>query len=311
MNQSDAQARAVVPTDRTRPALTGLPAEPADGTHAETQALRERVASLNKQLRARPAVSYAQGLLVGRYGVPGPQEAFALLREVSQRHNIKLHQVAAALITSTAPAPGAPQWFPGRVRTPVPPLRVLAPHTLDARNQAAVLKAALHRVLEVAQAQAGNVQLVEAGLLRLARHHGHSALFTDYFAFVEDGTLCAQAAADGQQRTVGDIAAAHDVFPDETRQFLWDTGSRAVHSVPLIGTDNIARGVISAHYHHRLKDGLDRTRLDTLRQLQQQMGAYLQWHHHNVVLDALEDLHHGAGGRLPERDRGREPWRGD
>ncbi|MFJ9038478.1 ANTAR domain-containing protein [Streptomyces sp. NPDC102406] len=295
MNHPDPQARALVPAARTGLTETGLPAAPADSAQAEIRALRDRVASLNKQLRARPAVSYAQGLLVGRYQVASREAAFTLLREVSQRHNIKLHQIAAALATITAPAPDAPHWFPGRAHTPVPSLRGLAPSPLDARNQSAVLKAALHRVLEVTHGQAGNVQLVEAGLLRLARHHGHSPLFTDYFAFVEGGTLCARAAADGAQETVGDIAAAHDIFPDETRQFLLDTGSRAVHSIPLIGPDGTARGVISSHYHQRLDAGLTRDQLDALDELRHQIGLYLHWHHHNVILDALEELHRRAG----------------
>ncbi|NEB75373.1 ANTAR domain-containing protein [Streptomyces sp. SID14478] len=241
-------------------------------------------------MRARSLIAYAQGVLAGRYGLSDATQAFDLLRGVSQRRNIKLHQIAAALTSSAPPAGGAQEWFPGRTRTPAPSLRAVTQADLDAGNLGAVLTAALERVLDIVGGQAGNVQLAEDGALRLERHHAHPRLFTDYFAFVDHGTSCSQAAADLRQVTVRNIAEADDIFDDATRQLLLDTGSRACHSVPLAGPDGTARGVISSHHVRPLAE-LGRNQLEALEQVQHLMGTYLHWHHHNVVRDALEDLH--------------------
>ncbi|MEV6484046.1 ANTAR domain-containing protein [Streptomyces sp. NPDC051576] len=261
-------------------------------SQAQARSLRERVVSLEKQIRARSQVALAQGLLMGRYGLADPEEAFALMRTASQRANIKLHQIATALVTTTAPAVGAPVWFPDRTRTAAPSLADLRAGTLDARNQGQVLDAALSRVLEVSGGDAGNAQLAEGGVLRMERHMGHPQAFTDYFAFVEDGTSCSRAAHVARQVTVRDIAVT-DVFDEETRQVILESGSRACHSVPLSGPDGTVRGVISSH-HDRPVTGFARTQLAAFDQVRQVVGEWLQWYRGTVVLDALEDLHHSA-----------------
>ncbi|MET9494427.1 ANTAR domain-containing protein [Streptomyces sp. NPDC006552] len=255
--------------------------------------MRAQVASLDKQVRARTAVALAQGILVGRYRLAHADDAFALMRDASQKANIKLHQIAAALAAAPAPAPGAPVWFTARTHTAPPSLAgMYAGDTLDPRNQQQVLTAALTRVRDITGAEAGNVQLAEAGLLRLERHHEHPRAFTEYFAFVEDGTACSRAARAGRQVTVRDIATA-DVFDETTRQVILDSGSRACHSVPLTGSDGVARGVISAHLS-RPTTGFGQTRLAALQQAQRTVGAWLQWYRDTVLLDVLETLHHRA-----------------
>ncbi|MDG4858517.1 ANTAR domain-containing protein [Streptomyces sp. T-3] len=258
----------------------------------EAHTLQERVTNLEMQTRARSLVAYAEGILVERYALANANAAFDLMRSASQRTNIKLHQVAAALTHTAPPAPGARTWFLGRADQSPPPLDALGGGSVDARNQGEVLSAALRRVLEITGGYAGNVQLVEAGVLRLENHQGHSEAFTDYFAFVEDGTSCSRAAANKKQVTVRDIART-EVFSDETRQFLLDSGSRAAHSLPLPSPDGTVRGVLSSH-HDRPLDSLSQEQLDALHQVGILIGAWLQWHQNTVVLDALEHLHHAA-----------------
>lgn len=293
-NQPPAVRQAVVPAVGAGAAGLSVDAvwSGEEALRVEARSLRERVAGLEKQVRARTRVAFAQGVLVGRYGLADAQTAFTVMRDASQRSNIKLHQIAAALTTTGEPEPGAPVWFPCRTRTPPPSLAALHAGKLDAKNQAEVLDAALDRVREIAGGDAGNAQLAEAGVLRMERHQGHPQAFTDYFAFVEDGTSCSRAAAAAQQVTVRDVATT-GIFDDETRQVILASGSRACHSVPLSGTDGVVRGVISSH-HARPVEGFSQTQLSALERIQQTVGPWLEWHSKTVVLDALEDLHRSA-----------------
>ncbi|MYW69350.1 ANTAR domain-containing protein [Streptomyces sp. SID8379] len=258
----------------------------------ELRSVRERLRSLHKQEQARTRVALAQGLLMGRYQLPDADAAFTLMREASQRFNIKLHQIAAALTTASAPPSATRQWFPGRGQATPPSLPGLGAGHLDPKNQGQVLSAALERVMDVAGAQFGNAQLREADVLRMEKHRAHSQAFTDYFAFVEDGTSCHRAAEAARQVTVRDVAVT-EVFDDETRQVILDSGSRAAHSVPLTGGDGIVRGVISSH-HARPLTGFRPAQLAELERLQYVVGGWLQWHNRTVVLDALEHVHQNA-----------------
>ncbi|MEU6389255.1 GAF and ANTAR domain-containing protein [Streptomyces sp. NPDC046939] len=263
-----------------------------EALRGQVRALNAQVMSLRTQVQARTQIALAQGLLIGRYELPDAQAAFDALRQVSQRYNIKLHQIAAALTTTPPPSPGARQWLPGRTRTPAPPLDALHAGNLDPANQSQVLRAALERAMTLTHADFGNVQLAEAGLLRLEQHRGHPQQLTDYFAFVRGGTVSWRAAATGRQVTVRDVATA-PVIDDETRQVLLDSGSRAVHCIPLTAADGTVRGVISAH-HTSPQPGLDQEQLARLDHLQRVVGAWLQWHTATIVCDALQHLHHTA-----------------
>nr|WSZ20588.1 ANTAR domain-containing protein [Streptomyces canus] len=60
----------------------------------------------NRQL-ARAAVEPAQRILVHRYRLARPAEGFELLKQTSQRFNIKLHTLADAVVRIAGPDAGA------------------------------------------------------------------------------------------------------------------------------------------------------------------------------------------------------------
>ncbi|MFE2506884.1 GAF and ANTAR domain-containing protein [Streptomyces naganishii] len=273
-----------------------------DGPHAGQEA---ELAPRNRML-ARAAVSSAQDILRQRYGLPSAQAGFELLREASQRHNVKLHTLADAVIRVPCPDHERGVWFPGRARTSAPPLpRIpLAGHSGDAATQGSVLSGALTRVLEITQTGMGNVQLAEHGLLRLEKHTGLSRQFTDFFAFVDHpSTSCAQAAQDREQVTVRDVAT-EPFFDEGSRRVILHAGSRACHSVPLLNERGAVLGVISSHHPQPLT-GYSRTRLEALRTTAATVGRWLSWHRRTVVLDALEDLHFSARRKRGDRDAAR------
>ncbi|MFE0512942.1 ANTAR domain-containing protein [Streptomyces sp. NPDC058964] len=258
----------------------------------EIERLRRQNTELRNRMLAHAAVSVAQGILMERYRLRTEHEGFELLRRSSQRHNIKLHTLANAVVSVPGPGHRAAVWFPGRVRTSPPPLPglQLPKHTYLPASQGTVLNSALRRVLDVTETTMGNIQLAEANLLRLAKHTGLSREFTDYFTFVENsGTSCAQAARERQQITVHDVATA-PVFDEESRRVILHAGSRACHSLPLLDERNTPLGVISSHHSQPLA-GFSRARLDALQTLGATVGRWLSWHRRTVVLDALEHLH--------------------
>ncbi|MFE6286573.1 GAF and ANTAR domain-containing protein [Streptomyces sp. NPDC057877] len=249
----------------------------------------EELGARNRRL-ARERVSRAEGLLVKRYGLASAAEGFELLKTVSQRSNVKLHTLADAVLRTPAPDRDAQVWFPGRRRHDPPRLPGLQLDPGSRSSQGAVLKAVLHRVLSITQTPMGNVQLMDGDRLHLTRHTGLNTYFTEFFAFVDaPTTACSQAAAERRQVTVRDVASA-DVFDEASRHAILQTGSRAAHSVPLTSGRGTVLGMVSSH-HERPLAGFTAAQLQALRQTGTDVGRWLSWHAHTVVLDALEHLH--------------------
>lgn len=263
--------------------------EDVEALRAEVEGLRRRNADLQGRVRTHPGIALAQGILVERYGLREIDEAFALMRHVSQRANIKLHQLADALSHVPGPDTDARLWFPRRVAAMPPPLYGVDVEPGAGANQSAVLGAVLRRVLTIAGTDMGNVQLADRSGLRLEKHTGLTRRFTDFFAFVDGPTTaCSQAAADRGQVTVRDVATAA-VFDEDSRRTILEAGSRACHSVPLIDGRSV-KGMVSSH-HARPLAGFTRPQLRALEATGQAVGRWLTWHHDTVIFGALEELH--------------------
>ncbi|MGX1623891.1 ANTAR domain-containing protein [Streptomyces sp. NPDC055506] len=100
----------------------------------------------------------AETLLLSRYRLGSQQEAFELLRQTSQRFNIKLHTLADAAPRLPALAPTVGQRFAPRPRSGPPPLLGLALSDGASRtSDGAVLKAAMRRVLDLTDTDMANV----------------------------------------------------------------------------------------------------------------------------------------------------------
>ncbi|MGW6007546.1 GAF and ANTAR domain-containing protein [Streptomyces sp. NPDC055210] len=264
----------------------------------------ETAAQRNRRL-AHIGVAHAQRVLTGRYRLASQQEAFELLRQTSQQFNIKLHTLADAVLHTAAPDTDAGLWFPRRARYSPPPLPNLAVDEASRTNHGVVLRNAMRRVLHITETTMGNVQLSEQGMLRLEKHTGLNQEFTDFFAFVGDSTTsCAQSAEQRRQVTVKDVAVA-DIFDDESRHAILQAGSRAAHSVPLVGRKDRVVGIISSHHEQPLTD-FSRAQLAALEAVGTQVGRWLLWHRHTMVLDALEQLHATATAQGVQGARGSE-----
>ncbi|MFE3165733.1 GAF and ANTAR domain-containing protein [Streptomyces sp. NPDC059224] len=263
---------------------------PADA--AEEQRI---VAERNTRL-ARAGVARAEELLLKYYRLSSHEESFELLRDASQRFNLKLHTLAAGVVRLPAPEPTALRWVAGRPHGAPPPVPALHLDGTRPQSRGAVLDAALQRTLRITGTRMGNVQLVENRLLRMVRHTGLDQRFTDYFAFVDSGTTsCAQAAEEARQVTVKDVRSC-DTFDERSRQVILQAGSRACHSVPLVSPKGAVVGMISAHHEQPLHE-LTTVQLAALERLGCEVGRWLLWHHNTVVVDALNQLHVRAAHR--------------
>ncbi len=82
--------------------------EPAEALATLVAKLRSELTGVRTAMRNRAVIEQAKGVLVERLGVT-PDESFDHLVRLSQRANIKLIEVAAAIVGTTAPDPqGAP-----------------------------------------------------------------------------------------------------------------------------------------------------------------------------------------------------------
>ncbi|MFC9279140.1 GAF domain-containing protein [Streptomyces collinus] len=272
-------------TEQPHAPATPIAVEGPRGSQDAGPVLDER----NRRL-AHAGVARAENLLVRHYRLSSRREAFDLLRDASQQFNIKLHTLADVAAQLPAPGPDAPGWMPSRPRSAEPPVPVLRAVGAGFDSPGAVLTAALRRTLGITGARMGDVQLVENGMLRMAKHVGMNRRFSEYFAFVEASTTaCAQAALDGRQVTVKDVASS-DTFDDGSRQAILQTGSRACHSVPLLRPNGTVIGMISSHHGHPLRD-LAPAQLTVLQELGNQVGRWLWWYRNTAVVAALNHLH--------------------
>src|SRR5689334_1018061 len=82
-------------------------AEPAEALAALVAKLRAELTGVRTAMRNRAVIEQAKGVLVERLRI-SPDQGFDHLVRLSQRTNIKLIEVAAAIVGTTAPDPNAP-----------------------------------------------------------------------------------------------------------------------------------------------------------------------------------------------------------
>ncbi|MEV5598662.1 ANTAR domain-containing protein [Streptomyces sp. NPDC052496] len=262
---------------------------PRDDTRAELDRLRREVRDLRGKLLAHPLISQAQGLLQERYRLPDAQTAFELMKRCSQQHNLKLRNLASAVVSVPRPDDERGLWFPGRTASTPPPLRFLPGHRPDTVNRSTVLRQVLHQALACTDAPMGDLQTVEPPVgLRMEHHSGLSEEFLDFFAVVEEGTSCSLAAR-RRVRVAADVAT-DPAISDPAREMILSVGSRTAHSMPMLSSAGRTVGVFSLHLP-RARQSLTRPQAQALDGMAAQAGRWLEWHRHTVLQDALEDLH--------------------
>ncbi|MEU2950803.1 ANTAR domain-containing protein [Streptomyces xanthochromogenes] len=258
----------------------------------ELARLREEAHHLRAQVRTRPLISHAQGILEERYRLPDGEAAFALLRSASQHHNVKLRVLAEAVTRSPRPEGRGTTWFSGPSTQPPPSLESIGLAATDNADRATVLSGVLSQTLAVVGAGMGNVQIADPAAegLRIVQHTGLNARFVEHFAVVSDGTTsCARAAEEAALTTVHDVAT-DPAFSEPDRRAILLAGSRACHSIPLVDEDGSCVGVVSAHLARPTAD-LHPAQVKALDSVGHEVGRWLGWQERGVLREALEHLH--------------------
>jgi anti-anti-sigma factor len=252
---------------------------------------------LRRRLRTQPTVARALGVLQERYRLADSRTAFDLLRDSSQRYNLRLHIVAAALLA--APAPGRSRdglWFPGRLRHAAPPLTFPGRSMAHDGNRTAVLDAVLDAVSACVDTDAADLQMTTIGerSLYLERHRGLTAELLSLIDSGESPPTVPTVAVSRRTRVVVADVAVDPVLTDPTERIvLLAGGSRAMQSSPLLMTSGEPAGAVTTHHPrpNRTPTPAEHAGLDGIVA---EAGAWLEWHRRTVVLDALEQVHQAA-----------------
>ncbi|MFD5588743.1 GAF domain-containing protein [Streptomyces sp. NPDC127063] len=248
--------------------------------------------TMRRRLQSRVVIHQAVGIMLARYDSTDAGAALWLLETASRQYSVAVHGLASALITAPSPGVDAPVWFPDRIRRTEPVLTFLGAAGAAPARWGDVVRALLDHVLLIARSDLGTLQLTDprTGELWIAAQRGHGGAFLAFFDRVSDGgSACALAASRAEPVTVLDVAT-DPAYTDASRAAMLESGSRACQSLPITAPDGRLLGIVSPHY--RLpRQCLGPALLHAVQETARQAGAWLDWYHFTIVLDALESVH--------------------
>lgn len=287
---------------------------PAEGASTEEQIrrLHDELDALRAKLRTRPVIARALGMLQERYRLPDMDAAFRLLRDGSQRGNVKMHTLADALVQLPRPADRSgrsggsgslggsggfgDRWPPAELRAAEPELSFAPARRRAGDARSAVLSALLDAALACTRSEIGDVRLVrDDGELWPTRRQGLTREFAESLAGVAEA-VPARALRTGARVVVPDVATDPVLAGTAARESHLAEGLRAIQSTPLVDGDGDCVGVVST-YHGVA--GLVPTAAECaeLDRIGAETGRWLTWHRSDRVFAALEDLHRDATSR--------------
>ena len=79
--------------------------------HTDLAEAQKDIDNLHAALSSQPVIEQAKGILMAHHSC-GPDHAFRLLADASQRQNRKVRDVAAAVVSSVQATPGDPHHAP-------------------------------------------------------------------------------------------------------------------------------------------------------------------------------------------------------
>jgi GAF domain-containing protein len=232
---------------------------------------------------SRLTVRAAMSRLQQDYGIDDQDTAFSVLREASQRHNVKLRALSAVLIDAEAPA--SPDGGAG-----APPPATPSPVSFCARagqphpNRTDVLSELLQAARTLTGAECGTVQLTDRifGGLTLEGHSGFDRDFLDAFGYVGDtDTPCGLALAERRQLIVEEVVSS-PMLGEAVRERLTAAGCRSVISTPMLNEQAGVCGVVSVHDRDQ-RPAPTETEVDRLQIMANECARWLQWYETTVL----------------------------
>jgi PAS domain S-box-containing protein len=127
-------------------------------------------------------------------------------------------------------------------------LQKLSTRLVEAHDVTTVLQEILSAALEITEADKGNIQLLQDGVLRISAQQGFDQPFLDFFNEVHDGHAACGAALRTGGRIVIDNVAESEVYDSAARKAMLDAQVFAVQSTPLVTRSGEILGMFSTHY---------------------------------------------------------------
>jgi PAS domain S-box-containing protein len=128
-------------------------------------------------------------------------------------------------------------------------MQQLSVRLIQAGELNTLLDEILKATIEVTQADKGNIQLFQEGVLRIALQRGFEAPFLNFFNTVDHGSAACRTALQQQARVVVDDVSASSIFEGAAALDVpLAAGVHAVQSTPLVSRSGRMLGMLSTHY---------------------------------------------------------------
>jgi len=150
--------------------------------------------------------------------------------------------------------------------------------TFNGHSLRFALQKALAVAIEIAHADLGNIQLVDAetGALRIVAHRGFGREFLRFFRQVHPQQGACGTALQSRSRVIVQDVTDSPIFGDaKTIEVLLAAGVRAVQSTPLLGESGELLGMISTHW--RMPRRLQASQAIRLDALAQSVSRFIEW----------------------------------
>lgn len=239
---------------------------------------------------SRKTIDWAIEKLQRQHGLSDPDTGFSALQKASQKHNVKLRSVAAALVATGETTARR------RARRPDPPPLSFSERGAAAQpNRTHVVRDLLQSVTDLTGAECGAVQLrdpVHGGLV-IESQHGFEREFLDFFGYVDDaGTASGTTLARRSQTFVDDVETS-SIYAYEDRHIVLSAGVRSVFSTPLRDQKDRVQGAVTVHFGtpHRAPTGAVAERIQ--RQADE-CARWLRWYESTAMPRVLSSVHAAA-----------------
>lgn len=162
------------------------------------------------------------------------------------------------------------------------------PQPLPHSAPPSLLNTVVHAALALARADMANLQLVQAGRLVVAAHHGFKPDFLKFFDVVEgDDCACGSALRSLATTVVHDVRTSPIFFGKPSMKPVLEAGVLSVVSTPIIGRTRLL-GMLSTH--RRSVGAPDLGRLKRLEWLANQAARILEGSASGVIVQGIESL---------------------
>src|SRR5215469_11861081 len=113
-----------------------------------------------------------------------------------------------------------------------------------------LLSEILDAAIEVTEADYGNIQLLDQGLLRIVTQRGFAKEFLDFFEDVshDSRSVCGAALQSLSRVIVEDVVSDELLRGTSASDILLRAGVRAVQSTPLVSSSGQIYGMLSTHF---------------------------------------------------------------